>query len=423
MASPQSSRKRSILPKYSSGKPYRRDETGMTSISGASADAVFSSMQVNSGSLEYFAGKSLERGLDLYKKKEYSAAVSAFRMSISLDPTAQNAAGAAQYMSNSYLAMGDSESALESLKTFVGQNSTLDTAHANLAQFLFSQDRYEEAVTEYEKTVELNPSEGNRYALGQAYLQTGEYGKAEEQFMQVLRMVPDDPAPHMGLGQTYAGQGRYDIAVKEFKAAIDKKWDFYEAYTELGCTYADMGEIDLAQNIFEFLDEKDPEQADLLSRYIYKADPPKIIMTYSDSTFPHYRPARTAVSDLDSALSTAGASKLFFVKFQFDKEMDRESVEETTNWSIGRAGGYGASQYNYGLAIPSTEISLQRLPDYVSYDSQNLCATVFFKIYQNSTADATIDPGHIEFSFRGTDRFEQKMDPKKDQWTGFSGVF
>jgi len=395
----------------------------MTSITGASADALFSSMQVNSQQLDYYAGKSLERGLDLYKKKEYSAAVSAFKMSIALNPSAQNAVNAAQYLSNSYLAMGDSESAIESLKTFIGQNSYLDTAHANLAQFLFSQDRYDEAVTEYEKAVELNPAEGNRYALGQAYLQTGDYGKAEEQFMQVLVTAPDDPAGNMGLGQAYAGQGQYEIAIEEFKAAIEKKWDFYDAYVEMGYAYADMGEIDLAQGIFELLDKKAPELADLLSRYIYKADPPKIVMAYADSTFPYYLPARTAVSDLGSDLSTAGASKLFFVKFQFDKEMDRQSVEQTTNWSIGRAGGFGASQYNYSLAIPSTEISVQRLPDYVSYDSQSLSATVFFKIYQNSTADGTIDPGHIEFSFRGTDRFEQKMDPMKDQWTGFSGVF
>ena len=291
VASPQPSRKASILPKYFSGKPYSRDQTGMTSITGASADALFSSMQVNSQQLEYYAGKSLERGLDLYKKKDYSGAVSAFRSCPSRSTrTAQNAVGAAQYMSNAYLAMGDSENAIKSLKTFIEQNSSLDTAHANLAQFLFSQDRYEEAVTEYEKTVELNPSEGNRYALGQAYLQTGKYGKAEEQFMQVLRMAPDDPAPHLGLGQTYAAQGRYEIAIKEFKAAIDKKWDFYDAYAEMGYAYADMGEIDTAQGISEFLEKKAPEQADLLSRYLYKADPPKIVMAYADSTFPHYCP-------------------------------------------------------------------------------------------------------------------------------------
>jgi hypothetical protein len=41
----------------------------MSSITGASADALFSSMQGNSQQLAYYAGKSLERGLELYKKK------------------------------------------------------------------------------------------------------------------------------------------------------------------------------------------------------------------------------------------------------------------------------------------------------------------------------------------------------------------
>jgi len=168
--------------------------------------------------------------------------------------------------------------------------------------------------------------------------------------MQVLMMAPMIPRRTWVSARPTPRQGRYETAIEEFKAAIDKKWDFYDAYAEMGYAYADMGEIDLAQGLFEFLEDKSPELADLLSRYIYKADPAKIVMTYADSTFPHYLPARTAVSDLDSELSAAGASKLFFVMFQFDKEMDRESVEEITNWSIGRADGFGASQYNYGLA-------------------------------------------------------------------------
>jgi tetratricopeptide (TPR) repeat protein len=395
----------------------------MASITGADAGALFSSMQRNSQALEYYAGKALERGLDLYQKKQYSAASSAFRMSLSLAPSSGNAAYAAQYMSNSYLAQGDSESALQSLKTFAEQNAYLDTAHANLARFLFSQDRIDEAIAEYKQAADLNPSANNRYSLGQAYLKAGNYAEAEEEFMAVSLMAPDDPAAYLGLGQTYAAQEQYDLAIREFKTAIGKQSDFYDAYAELGFTYADMGKMDLAQELFEFLEDKDTEQADLLNRYMYKADPPKIVMTYADSTFAHYRPARTEVSDLDSGLAAAGASRLFFVKFQFDKEMDRESVEEVTNWSIGRAGGYGVSRYNYGLAIPSTEITVPTLPDYVAYDSQNLTATVFFNITQNSTADGTIDPGHIQFTFRGTDRFDQRMDPAKDQWTGFSGVF
>jgi hypothetical protein len=184
-----------------------------------------------------------------------------------------------------------------------------------------------------------------------------------------------------------------------------------------------MGDIDRAMNIYKYLEKKSPQLSDLLNRYIYKADPPKIMFAHATGTFPHILPMRTAVSSLDETLAAAGASKTFTVTFQFDKEMDRTSVETVTNWQIGRASGTGPTRYNYGLAIPSTEVQLPGLPGYVSYDPVNYTATVFFTITQNAAADGTIDPGHVQFTFRGTDRFGQTMDPAKDQYTGFSGVF
>ena len=50
-------------------------------------------------------------------------------------------------------------------------------------------------------------------------------------------------------------------------------------------------------------------------------------------------------------------------------------------------------------------------------------ATVRFTIQQNESGDGTIDPSHIEFQFLGEDAWGLSMDPDKDQFTGFSGVF
>jgi hypothetical protein len=109
--------------------------------------------------------------------------------------------------------------------------------------------------------------------------------------------------------------------------------------------------------------------------------------------------------------------------FQFDKAMDRESVENLTNWKIGRSTSSQPGQiYNYGFKIPTTEIQVNPLPNNVYYDSETYQATVTFTIQQNSTADGTIDPTHIEFKFSGKDAFGQNMDPDFDQYIGFSGV-
>lgn len=103
--------------------------------------------------------------------------------------------------------------------------------------------------------------------------------------------------------------------------------------------------------------------------------------------------------------------------------MSRESVENRFNWQIGRAdGGSIGAQYNFGFAIPETEVLPPAIPDYVYYDERNLRAVLSFTLTQNETADGTIDPSHIRFKFNGEDKFGNAMDPEADEFTGFSRV-
>jgi hypothetical protein len=111
------------------------------------------------------------------------------------------------------------------------------------------------------------------------------------------------------------------------------------------------------------------------------------------------------------------------MEFQFDKEMQRESVENRFNWEIARAsGGVPGNHYNFGLEIADTEIMPPTVPDYVYYDERNLRAVVSFTLTQNDTADGTIDPSHIAFKFKGQDKFGNTMVPDADEFTGFSRV-
>jgi hypothetical protein len=110
--------------------------------------------------------------------------------------------------------------------------------------------------------------------------------------------------------------------------------------------------------------------------------------------------------------------------FAFSKDMDRDSVENRFNWTIGRAENLGGGQdYNFGMPLADTEVNLPLHPEWVYYDPDTRQATVSFKISQNSTADGTIDPSHIQFQFSGKDAEGYKMDPAADQYTSFSGVY
>jgi hypothetical protein len=183
-----------------------------------------------------------------------------------------------------------------------------------------------------------------------------------------------------------------------------------------------MGEMDLAQQKMNFLENEDPLLADSLSRYMYKVDPPKMMYARSTGTFLYLMPPKTRLSVMNEYLENADAEMTFKMVFQFDKQMDRESVENEFNWNITRATGAGPGQaYNYGFPIPESEVKISLFPEHVYYDEDQLTATVYFTIKQNADASGTIDPAHIEFKFTGTDIFGFAMDSDYNQYTGFSG--
>ena len=373
--------------------------------------------------MEQLANTALSQGMDLYRDEKYAEAADAFRRSVALSPTSPYAQTSADYMASSYIKIGRIDKAAEAYKTSMQLDPTSDAPVVKLANLYFAEGQYRDAQIHYEKAVRLNPSANNYFSLGQTHLSMGDYLEAESDFTRVQRMEPRSVNGYYGLGQAYNKMERYDDAVLQFQAAIAQDGEFFTAHAELGYNYADMGQMEDAQELVSFLEENDADLADTLSRYMYKVDPPQIMFSSSNSSFPKTMPMRTPLSALDSYLVNANASQTFTMEMQFSKKMDRESIENIYNWSITRASGSSMiDKYNFGFSIPDTEVALQAYPDYVYYDDQNLTAKLTFSIQQNETADGTIDPAHIVFQFNGEDIYGNNMNPDFDEYSGFSGV-
>jgi tetratricopeptide (TPR) repeat protein len=395
----------------------------MSLLDGASSIDIFSAANQGPAHLQSLANNALKSGIDLYIKKDFRGAIKEFTRAIGLAPDSAYSVDAANYMAKGYLNMDDPENAIKAYKTGIRLNPYRDDTHTQLGNLLFAEERFDEAIDEYKEAVRLNPSASNYYTLGQGFLAADNYSSAATQFNKVLSMAPTDPAGHHGLGLSYSRQGRYEDAIRQFETAIQKDGKFYDAYAEMGYAYADMGMMDEAQRQVDYLGHVDPMLADAVSRYMYKVDPPKMKYAQAGSTFLYTMPNDTNVSALDSYLKNADASKSFTMVFQFDKQMDRESIENRFNWQIGRSTQNGPGQsYNFGLPIPSTEVSVSPLPENIYWNEEELSATVTFSIQQNSNADGTIDPSHIEFKFTGKDVYGNSMDDKFDQYIGFYGV-
>jgi Flp pilus assembly protein TadD len=390
---------------------------------GIDPQRMFVSATQQNQQMEQLANTALSQGIDLYQNGKFAQAAEAFRRSVALSPTSPYAQTSADYMASAYIKIGRIDKATEAYKISVQLDPTSDAPVVKLANLYFAEGRYPDALLQYEKAVRINPSANNYFSLGQTHLAMGEYNQAESAFSRVQRMEPDAPNGYYGLGQTYNKMARYEDAVLQFQAAIERNREFYAAQAELGYNYADMGMMEEAQTLVTQLEENDAALADTLSRYMYKADPPQIMFSSANSSFPKTLPMGTPLSVLDSYLANAGAVQTFTMALQFSKKMDRASVENIYNWSIARANGDSmVDQYNFGFSIPDTEVAPSFYPDHVYYDDQNLTAKLTFSIQQNASADGTIDPAHIVFKFSGEDVYGKKMNPDFDEYSGFSGV-
>ncbi|MDY6881543.1 MAG: tetratricopeptide repeat protein [Desulfatiglans sp.] len=395
----------------------------MDLLSTGTTPDIFSAMTPQTAQTDSLSKDALSKGIDLYAQKKYDEAIREFRRSIGLAPFSEYSINASDYMAQAYLQIDDVEGAVNAYKNSIQLNPFLDATYISLGNLYFSEGRYEEAEKQFEEAVKVNPSTNNRYSLGQVYLITNRLDEAEKQFIEVDRLGPDKPSGKFGLGQTYSKQGRYEKAIDHFEQAIRLQGDLYDAYAEIGYAYADLGEMDEAQEIVDFLEKESPVLADVLSRYMYKVDPPKIMFAHSSSTFLYTLPRKTPVSFLDGYLAAADTSKSFTMIFQFNKEMDRASVEDRFNWSIKRSSSTGPGEaYNFGQPVPETEAKIALFPDSVYYDADTFTATVRFRVHQNSEVNATIDPSHVEFQFRGKDEYGLTINSQWDQYTGFHGV-
>ena len=396
----------------------------MEELYGISADRFFVTSLQQQVQLESLANRALSSGIEKYQRKEYEEAARDFEKAINLLPTSSYVPDTTKYLAQTYLKLEKNDKAIAAYERGIELNRDRDDLHAALGNLYFAEDRYTEALNQYQHAVRVNPlSSSNHYSLGQGYLKMERFEKAKEEFNTVLRMEPDSPYGHYGLGQVYSKAEKFEKAIDKFEIAIRKDDQFYDAYAQIGYAYADMGEIDEAEEIVEFLEDKDADLSNMLNLYMKKVEPPKILFNYGSSTFGYNMSINTPVSALDSYLDNAGASKSMTMIFQFNKDMDRSSVEDIYNWNISRSTGpRDGGAYNFGLEIPDTEITLEAFPDYVLYDSKTRVATLSFRVSQNDTADGTIDPAHIVFKFQGKDGEGISMDPDHDSFSGWSGV-
>jgi tetratricopeptide (TPR) repeat protein len=113
--------------------------------------------------------------------------------------------------------------------------------------FLFGQQRYEDAIELYEKGVAINPDYSLNYnMLGYSHRFMGNYEEAEKAFQKYIALVPDDPNPHDSYAELLMKMGKYEKSIEHYKKALSVNPSFIASHIGIATNYNHMGKYEKA---------------------------------------------------------------------------------------------------------------------------------------------------------------------------------
>ncbi|HEY4745645.1 MAG TPA: tetratricopeptide repeat protein [Desulfuromonadaceae bacterium] len=373
---------------------------------------------------------AIQQAATFMANKQNDQAATTFKKALALDP--QNTT-AYKYLGQIYLSQGKNSDAIKAFKQLVSIMSTtasayaapppskstltataptLQTAYVSLGNAYLQNKQYGDSEKAFKKAEQLNPRDPIApYTLGQQYLTQGNLDGALAQFQKTEKISPKDGNVYYALGEVYNKKGDYKDAVKNLTKSLTLKPDFPAANYELGVAYSGLGQMDEAKKQLSILQNSDATLATQLNSVLNKPQMVAIDTTVTQSNkFNSILGPGTPLWYLDPSLTVPNSSKEFSVTIAFSNAMDVSSITNPTNWTISRANSTQAGYYNYMMPLSSKDATVRTNPDSIMYNALTYEATVSFRINQNSTGDAVIDPSHLVFTFNGKDAQGRTMD-------------
>jgi tetratricopeptide (TPR) repeat protein len=108
-------------------------------------------------------------------------------------------------------------------------------ARSTLAALLYSTNRNEEAITELERILSIQPGCPTALnLLGYTNMALGRNEAAEAAFMRYVEAVPDEPNPHDSYAEFLMKLGRFDESIRSYDKALAVDKNFHSATIGIG---------------------------------------------------------------------------------------------------------------------------------------------------------------------------------------------
>ena len=128
----------------------------------------------------------------------------------------------------------------------------LAEGHTCLGNVFVSTGHYEDAVLEFQRSLELDHnSDATLRSLAAAYQKLGNTSAAEAAYRKAISLRPNYWGVYSALGWFYSNQARYADAVEMYKKAIQLAPRYYYGYSNLGAMYLQLGQYQEAVEVLQ----------------------------------------------------------------------------------------------------------------------------------------------------------------------------
>jgi len=175
------------------------------------------------------------------ENKEYEKAVDILDDLLKMDPSSLMGS---YYLAKTYAAMDRHDEAEVWFQKTLDIKPTFRPALMDLGILYRSQDKNDEAVAIYEDFLRSNPSDVQiRFELGNTLMKSKKYGMASEEFEKILEWDPSLTETRFSLGLAYFLGGKdYDRAIAQFLEVLRVRPDNDRAVYFLASTYEKKGQ-------------------------------------------------------------------------------------------------------------------------------------------------------------------------------------
>ena len=151
------------------------------------------------------------------------------------------------------------------------REKTFARSHYNLGLIYSVKGEPEMAIAEFERALELNPSERLENAetymnLGILHDELGDNERAVFEFKRAIALLPDYVKARAHLGKTYHEQGLFTEAIREFEAALAQSQDV-SLYFDLAASQVSLKRYDGAIRSYESAIRLEPGSTGLAELY------------------------------------------------------------------------------------------------------------------------------------------------------------